>query len=74
MRLTAGAAGNDRARAFRHVVLLVSLAGGAILVTVLCRSLADLDKEAQSRVVTDHVSDLRRLGFRSHVGVGLRAL
>jgi ATP-binding cassette, subfamily B, bacterial len=25
---------------------------------VLCRSLADLVKEAQSRVVTDHVSDL----------------
>ncbi len=56
--VTAGAAGTDRAGAFRHVVLLVSLAGGATLITVLCRSLADLVKEVQSRVVTDHVSDL----------------
>jgi ATP-binding cassette subfamily B protein len=56
--VTAGAAVTDRAGACRHVVLLVSLAGGAILVTVLCRSLADLVKEAQSRVVTDYVSDL----------------
>ena len=56
--VTAGAAVTDRAGAFRHVVLLVSLAGGSILVTVLCRSLADLVKEAQSRVVTDYVSDL----------------
>jgi ATP-binding cassette, subfamily B, bacterial len=57
--VTAGAAdGADRAAAFRHIVVLVTAAGGATLVMVLCRSLADLAKEAQSRVVTDHVSDL----------------
>lgn len=56
--VAAGMTGPDRAGAFRQVIVLVSGAGIATLIMVLCRSLADLVKEAQSQVVTDHVSDL----------------
>jgi ATP-binding cassette, subfamily B, bacterial len=56
--VTIGAGGADRTRAFGHILFLISLAGAGTLIMVLCRSLADLVKEAQSRVVTDHVSDL----------------
>jgi ATP-binding cassette, subfamily B, bacterial len=56
--VTIGAAGSDRAGVFGHILYLISLAGAGTLIMVLCRSLADLVKEGQSRVVTDHVSDL----------------
>ncbi len=51
-----GAAGS--ARAFADIGLLIFCAGAVGLATVLCRSLAEIVKETQGRVVTDHVADM----------------
>jgi len=47
-----------RASAFADIGLLILCAGAVGLATVLCRSLAEIVKETQGRVVTDHVSDM----------------
>ncbi len=46
------------AAAFRHVAFLIVLAAVVGLVTAVARSVAMLVTEAQTQVVTDHVSDL----------------
>ncbi|MBW4577471.1 MAG: ABC transporter ATP-binding protein/permease [Aphanothece sp. CMT-3BRIN-NPC111] len=56
--VTTGIAAADKTAAFSHILLLVTLAGIAALVSDLCRSLGGYISEAQSQVVTDHVHDL----------------
>ena len=48
----------DPGAAWRHVALLILLAALVGLVTAAARSVATLVTEAQTQVVTDHVSDL----------------
>jgi len=56
--VTTGLAAPDKGVAFRQVALLIGLMGAVTLVGALCRSLAGLVSEAQSQVVTDHMSDI----------------
>jgi ATP-binding cassette subfamily B protein len=48
----------DKVAAFRQVALLIGLAAGVALFKVLCQSIADLVKEAQTLAVTDHMYDV----------------
>jgi ATP-binding cassette subfamily B protein len=54
----AGAVTGDAAVPFQRIVVLLALAAGAALLTALCRSLAGLVAEGQSRAVSDHLHDL----------------
>ena len=56
--VTAGLSAPDKGAAFRHVLLLVGLLGGATLLTFLMRLLAGLINEWQAFVVTDHMNDV----------------
>jgi ATP-binding cassette subfamily B protein len=49
---------SDQAAAWRHIAFLIVLAAVVGLVTAVTRSIAALVTEAQTQVVTDHVSDL----------------
>jgi ATP-binding cassette subfamily B protein len=56
--VTAGLAAPDKSAAFGTVALWVGLAGLAALGGALCRSLAEMVRETQGQVITDHVSDV----------------
>lgn len=56
--VTAGLTAPDKAAAFGRVALWVGLAGLAALAGALCSSLAQIVRETQGQVVTDHVSDV----------------
>ncbi len=53
-----GVGAADKSAAFRHVGLLILVAGLVGLVTALTRSATTLVSEAQGQVVTDHISDI----------------
>jgi ATP-binding cassette subfamily B protein len=48
----------DTAQAFRHIILLILLAGFVALLNSLCQHLATTASEAMSLTVTDHVFDI----------------
>ncbi len=56
--VTAGLAAPDKGAAFRRVLWLVGLLGGATLLTYLIRMLAGLISEWQAFIVTDHMNDV----------------
>jgi ATP-binding cassette subfamily B protein len=56
--VTAGMSNPDKAAAFQDVLVWLLLAAGVGLLTALVRSLSDVASQAQSLLVTDHVSDL----------------
>jgi ATP-binding cassette, subfamily B, bacterial len=56
--VTSGVAGPDRGAAFRHVTILIVLAGVVGLAGVIMRSLASLVDQALGQTVTDHVTDV----------------
>jgi ATP-binding cassette subfamily B protein len=56
--VTVGLAAPHKGVAFGQVALLIGLMGAVTLVAGLCRSIAGLVNEAQSQVVTDHISDI----------------
>ena len=53
-----GASEADKAGAFHHAGMLILLAGLTGLAMALARSVTTLVSEAQSQVVTDHISDI----------------
>jgi ATP-binding cassette subfamily B protein len=53
-----GVGGQDPESVFRHVALLIVLAGGVALAAVLLRSAQTLVDETLGQVVSDHVTDL----------------
>ena len=53
-----GISATDKGAAFRHVAYYIALAGLVGAATALARSLGTLVGEAQTQVVTDHVSDI----------------
>ncbi len=56
--VTGSIGASGRATAFADIALLIFYAGAVGVATVLCRSLAEIVKETQGRVVTDHVADM----------------
>ncbi len=56
--VTDGVAGPDHGAAFRHVAMLIVLAGAVGLAAVLLRSLNTMIGQALGQTVTDHVTDL----------------
>jgi ATP-binding cassette subfamily B protein len=56
--VTAGLAAPDKTQALKHVLWLILLAGTVALFAACCRSLAEIVKEAQTQVITDHVADV----------------
>jgi len=56
--VAAGITSADKADAFRHVVLLIALIGGAALLNAGISSLAELVRENQSQRLLDHVKSL----------------
>jgi ATP-binding cassette subfamily B protein len=56
--VTAGLAAPDKTAALKHVLWLILLAGTVALFAACCRSLAEIVKEAQTQVITDHVADV----------------
>lgn len=57
-QVTAAVGASDKAAAFGKVLFLVVLTGLASLVGALSRALAEIIKEAQGQVVSDHVTGL----------------
>jgi ATP-binding cassette subfamily B protein len=53
-----GVGGQDSGSLFRHVALLIALAGGVALAAMLLRSAQTLVDETLGQVVSDHVTDL----------------
>jgi ATP-binding cassette subfamily B protein len=56
--VTAGITSPDKALAIKRVLVFILLAAAVALLGALCRSLAEIVKEAQTQVVTDHVADV----------------
>jgi ATP-binding cassette subfamily B protein len=56
--VAAGISAPDKAAALNKVLLWITLTGLAALLTAGCRALADIVKEHQSQLVTDHVTDV----------------
>jgi ATP-binding cassette subfamily B protein len=56
--VTASLSAPDKALAFTRLAFLIALAGLVAIVGVFCRAVVEIIKEAQSQVVTDHVSDV----------------
>jgi ATP-binding cassette subfamily B protein len=56
--VTAGVTSTDKEAAVWHILLLISLAGGAAILAAACRSASTVVSEAQSAIVSDHVQDL----------------
>ena len=56
--VTAGVAAPAKSGALRSVLLLVAAAAGVALFTAACRSLAEIVKEVQTQVITDHIADV----------------
>jgi ATP-binding cassette subfamily B protein len=56
--VTTGLSNPDKQAAFQQVLVWLLLAAGVGLLTALARSLGELASQAQSQLVTDHVSDL----------------
>jgi ATP-binding cassette subfamily B protein len=48
----------DKTQAFKHIVLLIAIAGIVALINALCQLLATIASEAMSLTVTDHVFDI----------------
>jgi ATP-binding cassette subfamily B protein len=48
----------DKTQAFKHIVLLIAIAGIIALINALCQLLATIASEAMSLTVTDHVFDI----------------
>lgn len=48
----------DKSQAFKHIILLIIIAGGLALLNALCQLLANIASEAMSLTVTDHVFDI----------------
>ncbi|MCL4503937.1 MAG: ABC transporter ATP-binding protein/permease [Deltaproteobacteria bacterium] len=56
--VTGGLAAQGKPEALQRVLLLVVIAAAAALFAAACRSLAEMVKEAQTQVITDHVADV----------------
>ncbi|MGA2781885.1 MAG: ABC transporter ATP-binding protein [Smithella sp.] len=56
--VAAGISAPDKSAALSQVLLWITLTGLAALLTAGCRALADIAKEHQSQLVTDHVTDV----------------
>lgn len=56
--VTAALNSPDRIAEFKHIAILIALAGGAALLQSVCRMTANLIKEAQSLTVTDYIYDM----------------
>jgi ATP-binding cassette, subfamily B, bacterial len=56
--VTAGISAPDKAATLHHVLLLIGLTGLVALLAAGCRALADVVREHQSQLVTDHVTDV----------------
>ena len=48
----------DKSQAFKHIVLLLFIAGSVALLNALCQHLATIASETMSLTVTDHVFDI----------------
>jgi len=48
----------DKSQAFKHIILLIIIAGGVALLNALGQLLANIASEAMSLTVTDHVFDI----------------
>lgn len=56
--VTAGISVPDKTATLRQVFLLIGLTGLVAFLTAVCRALADIVREHQSHLVTDHVTDV----------------
>jgi len=56
--VTVGVAAPEKTEVLGHVALLLGIAGGIALFSALCNSIAELIREHQTQVVTDHVHDI----------------
>ena len=56
--VTAGISAPNKAATLHHVLLLIGLTGLVALLAAGCRALADVVREHQSQLVTDHVTDV----------------
>ena len=56
--VTSGVAAPVKSGALRDVLLLVVAAAAVALFTAACRSLAEIVKEVQTQVITDHIADV----------------
>ncbi len=56
--VTAGITAADKGEAFKHIALLVGIAGGVTLLSSLFNSISGLVSGAQSQRVTDHVQSI----------------
>ena len=56
--VTSGLAAPAKSGALRGVLLLVAAAAGVALFAAACRSLAEIVKEVQTQVITDHIADV----------------
>ena len=56
--VTAGLLAPEKTDSLKKVTLLILLAAAVALFAACCRSLAEIVKEAQTQVVTDHVADV----------------
>jgi ATP-binding cassette subfamily B protein len=56
--VTFGIGAPDRMAAFRHVALLIGIAGVTALFSAFCGLISGLIREAQSLAVTDHMYDI----------------
>lgn len=56
--VASGVSASDKAAFFQQALVWILFAAGVALLAVLCRSLMEMVKEAQSLIVTDSVSDV----------------